>query len=89
MMVSVPTEKGKTMKWFRKHKQEIIFGVQSVIVLDTMIIGFWITYQSILHHVGVPLKWWSIVIAMTLAISSTIGTFAWIAKGNNNERKAD
>ena len=77
------------MKWFRKNKQEIIFGVQSILVVCPMIIGFWITYQSILHHIGVPLKWWSIVIAMTLAILSTVGTFAWVAKGDRNERKVD
>lgn len=68
------------MKWLKKNKQNIIFAVQSVIVLYTMIIGFSETYRFIWIKVGLPTKWWSI--ADVLGLLSTIGMFAWITKEN-------
>ena len=78
---SAVKEKGKTMKWLRKHKQVIIYGIQSILVIYTMTIGFCITYQSIWIDIGLPLKWWSIVISMALGLLSVFGTCAWIVKG--------
>ena len=73
------------MKWLKKNKQNIILTVQSAIVLYTMIIGFSETYLLIWLAVGLPMEWWSLVIAGVLGVLSTIGLFAWIKKETNDE----
>ena len=72
------------MKWLKKHKEQIVWGVQAFIVLNSMTIGFWWSYLFIWFTVGLPLEWWAFVIAMIFALLSMIGTFAWIKKENDN-----
>jgi hypothetical protein len=73
------------MKWFRKNKQKIIWLLQSILVIYPMTIGFLFEYLWIWFKFGLPIKWWSVVLMAVLGLLSTAGTFAWIARGNNNE----
>lgn len=73
------------MKWLKKNKQNIIFTVQSSIVLYVMTYGFSETYLWIWFNAGLPIKWWSLVITLVLGVLSTIGLFAWIKKETNDE----
>ena len=83
-MAQTACGRGMTMKWLRKHKSEIIWGVQAFIVLDTMVTGFWFIYLFALFLFGLPMEWWAMVIAMVASLLSMIGTLAWIKKENDN-----
>ena len=72
------------MTWLKKHKEQIIWGVQAFIVLNSMALGFWWSYMFIWFKVGLPMAWWSFVIVMIFALLSMIGTLAWIKKENDN-----
>ena len=69
------------MKWFKKHKDDIVDGVKFFITMYTMIWGFWWTYMWAWSLFGLPLVWWSIFIAMALAFLSLFGFWYWVAKG--------
>lgn len=70
------------MKWLRKHKQKIIWGVQSLIVCCSMTFGLGWTYLIAWFKAGLPIEWWSTGTAMVLGLLSMVGTFAWIVKTN-------
>ena len=72
------------MKWLKKHKAQIIWGVQAFIILYTMTVGFWWSYIAIWFKAGLPIEWWSVVITMVFGLLSMIGTLAWIKKENDN-----
>ena len=65
------------MKWLKKHKYEIISGVQFMLVLFTMTMGFWFLYLLALVNVGLPMEWW-LAITVVLALLSTGGLCQWI-----------
>ena len=72
------------MKWFKKHKEEIISCVQFFIVMYTMLNGFWFSYLMIWFNVGLPTEAWSILVTLVLAFRSLLGLCHWINKENDN-----
>jgi uncharacterized membrane protein len=86
------TEKGKTMKWIKEHKKEIIGGVQFFLITQMMVQGFWFTFLWIWFVVGLPIEWRALLITILLALLSAFGLYQWVTKesGNGNgygERK--
>jgi hypothetical protein len=69
------------MKWLKKHRDDIVDGVKFFIMMDTMVFGFWWNYMWVWYLLGFPLEWWSIVIAMALALLSLFGFCQWVTKG--------
>ena len=78
---AVPTEKGKTMKWLKKYKQDIIDGVLFFVIMHTMLWGFWFSYMMVCKWIGLPITYRSICIALALAVLSLVGFCNWCAKG--------
>ncbi len=66
------------MKWLRKHKDEIICGVQFFVMLYTMTMGFYFSYILAWFKVGLPIEWWSLLVTLVLALLSTGGLCQWI-----------
>lgn len=70
------------MKWIKKFKKDIIWGVQFFLIGYTMVQGFWWTYILIWFKVGLPIEWYSILVTIVLALFSVFGLFQWIRKTN-------
>jgi hypothetical protein len=68
------------MNWLRKHKGDIVDGVKFFIMMHTMLWGFWWSYISAWNLFDLPTKWWSICIAMALALLSLFGFCQWCTK---------
>ena len=68
------------MKWLRKHKDEIIGGVQFFVMLYTMTMGFYFSYIFAWFKVGLPVEWWSLLVTLVLALLSTGGLCQWICE---------
>lgn len=69
------------MKWLRKHKEAIVDGVKFFIMIHTMLWGFWFSYMMVCNWIGLPITYWSIVIALALALLSLFGFCQWCTKG--------
>ena len=69
------------MNWLKKHKEAIADGVKFFIMMHTMLWGFWFSYMMVSNWVGLPITYWSIVIALALAFLSLFGFCQWCTKG--------
>lgn len=77
---SVVAEKGKIMKWIKKHKNDIADGVKFFVMMYTMVFGFWWTYMWVWYLVGLPIAWWSMAITLALGLLSLFGFCQWCTK---------
>lgn len=63
-------------------KNSIKIIVQFFIILYTMTTGFWFTYLYIWAAFGLPIEWWSALVAVALAVLSMICFYRWIIREN-------
>ena len=62
----------------KPRKGEITNGLQFLIMMYTMIMGFWLSYMLIWVKIGLPQEWWGFLITMVLAFMSLLGLMQWI-----------
>lgn len=77
------------MKWLRKNKAEILDGVQIVIILHTMLQGFWFDFLLAWSKSGLPMEWWAVVITLVLAALSLFVFFYWCIQRSKKEQIND
>ena len=62
----------------KPSKSEVVNGIQLFLMLNSMVLGFWLSYVLIWVKIGLPTGLFAAVITIILAILSVYGLIKWI-----------